>query len=559
MNQTETLSTSPQHRYIIYFSMFVMGGCGLAYEYTLSKLAADLLGNSIRQWAIIIAVMMFFMGVGADIQKYFKQKFLVEYFLGVEILLGLVGAFAPISILFAYGHFDRHFLLVEYFFVAMIGLLLGFELPLLTRINSAYDSRLSYNLGSLLKMDYFGALLGGVTWAFILTKYFDIVETAFILGLVNLGAATIAFIYFYRQLVRPQVIGSLLVFSFLYVILGYTQADRWTLQAEQALYRDPLIFSQTSPYQHIALTRSRGGHVSLYINNQLQFNSFDEHIYHENLVHPSMAIAERRKNILILGGGDGLALREVLKYPDVESVVLCDLDPMMTNLARDHEDFVRLNKGSLRNAKVHTVRNQALTPGPRDEMWIDNRNSRFGREAESIGKVTVMNIDAIKFLEQFPGRYDVVVIDFPDPNTDELSKLYSKRFYLLLKQKLFPWSVVVQQSTSPIFAKEAFLIIGRTLRSSGFSSLPYHDSVPSFGDWGFWVGVRQSYLTEKQLEHRFRNVSKISVSTRYLTPHLLKSAFHFGVDQLQTTHQDINTISSNRIYRYYEEGWKKSF
>ena len=187
---------SSKESWVLYFAMFVMGACGLAYEYTLSKVASDILGNSVRQWAIIIGVMMFFMGVGSDIQKYLSNKHLVDKFIFFEILIGLLGAFGPVTLVYAYGAFPSHYILVQYFFVFTIGLIIGFEIPLITRINETFIRELKFNIGNVLKMDYVGALFGSLFWIFVLPLYFSTVETAFVLGILNVLVAVVTLVFF---------------------------------------------------------------------------------------------------------------------------------------------------------------------------------------------------------------------------------------------------------------------------------------------------------------------------------------------------------------------------
>ena len=363
-----------KERLIIALSVFVLGGCGLAYEYTLSKISSDLLGNSARQWAIIIGVMMFFMGIGADLQKYLTKK-LFDKFIIFEVILGILGGFAPICILYAYGALHSYFVLIQYLFISAIGLLIGLEIPLLIRINESYVQGLKYNIGGILKMDYIGALFGALLWVFILIKHFSITETAMVLGILNVITATVALIVFnpYTFHFKKLLWGCLM--SLVILGVGLSVADKWTSHAEQYLYRDRIILSKTSKYQHIVVTKSFAGEFSCYINGHLQFNSKDEYIYHENLVHPAMAIASKRKKVLVLGGGDGLAVREIIKYPDVESIILVDLDPEMTDLARNDPNFRNLNNNSLVDARLKILKNNALI-----EKWKRSylhRKSKF--------------------------------------------------------------------------------------------------------------------------------------------------------------------------------------
>ncbi len=210
---------------VLYVSMFILGACGLAYEYTLSKVASDILGNSVRQWAIIIGVMMFFMGVGSDLQKYLKNQNLVDKFIFFEMIIGLMGAFGPIALLYSYSTFPGHYILVQYFFVVGIGLIIGFEIPLITRINETYTQELKINLGSVLKMDYIGSLAGSLVWIFLLPRYFTIVETAFVLGILNLLVALFTLVFFFRLVARWKTLFVLNILGMALIIFGLASAQ----------------------------------------------------------------------------------------------------------------------------------------------------------------------------------------------------------------------------------------------------------------------------------------------------------------------------------------------
>ena len=536
--------------------MFVMGACGLAYEYTLSKVASDILGNSIRQWAVIIGVMMFFMGVGSDVQKYLKNQNLVDKFVFFEILIGLLGAFGPIALLYSYSTFPSHYVLVQYFFVAGIGLIIGFEIPLITRINEAYTQELKINLGSVLKMDYIGSLAGSLLWIFLLPKFFTIVETAFVLGLLNLLVAIFTLLFFSRLILRKKALVLLSLLSFAAILYGMTSAKAWTSFSEQKLYRDKVVFSETTRFQHIVLTRSRSGNISCYINGHLQFNSVDEYIYHENLVHPAFIVAPVHKKVLILGGGDGLALREVLKYQDVESVTLCDIDPVMTTLAKENPYFQKLNDNSLADGRVAVLENHAIIDAGRTTLQEENQHDLIHYDFENAAEVHIINLDAAAFVEQFSGLYDVIIIDFPDPNNQDLSKLYSEIFYQNIRKKLSADGIFVQQATSPVHAKEVFLLVGRTINASGLTAIPYHDNVPSFGEWGWWIGGRAENHAAGTMASTLRNISDLGVQTRYLTPDLLRASLAFGKDQLKTNDVEINTLTNGLAFTYYVNAWK---
>ncbi len=558
MSSTAEKKTGSTESLVLGFSMFIMGGCGLAYEYTFSRVASDLLGNSAQQWAIIIGVMLFFMGVGADLQKYLKEHRLVDKLILSEIALGLFGGFGPITMLYAYGSFPFHYILVQYFFISAVGLLIGLEIPLITRINEAYSLNLRVNISRILKMDYIGSLCGALFWIFVLPRFFTMVQTAFVLAFITVGVAGIALIYF-RSLIHHFVPLVTLVALGLST-LGYSfyMAQNWTSFTEQKLFRDRIIFSQTSKYQHIVLTQSTSREISCYINGRLQFNSADEYIYHENLVHPAMMIAPRRRNILILGGGDGLALREVLKYPDVDSVTLVDIDPVMTQLASKNPYFVQLNKNSLASARLTVVKNNALADAGVEKMRMLNQKSRNKSITEEVAQVSILNLDAVKFVQQISGKYDVIIMDFPDPNALELAKLYAQHFYIMVSNRLSVDGVLVQQSTSPVGAREAYLCIGRTMKSAGLVVIPYHDNVPSFGEWGWWIGGHEKHYSGDEIARAISNLNEMLVPTRYLTPALIQTSLVFGKEQLYSEYNDISTINSARVYDYYIKGWKNN-
>lgn len=558
----ERLSTTERQRAfsgaVLGAGMFLMGGIGLAYEYTFSKLSSDLLGNSARQWAIIIGVMMLFMGIGADLQKYFKTRNLVDKLIISEIALGLIGGLGPLSLLYVFGRIPEYFVMFQYFFICSVGLLIGFEIPLVTRINESYSKDLRHNLARILKMDYVGSLCGALAWIFLLPRFFTLIESAFVLGLVNMCVAVITLYCFRDQVAYGRRLCSVILACAVGLCTALAFAENWTVRAEQQLYRDRVLFTETSVYQHLVVTESNSGVVNCYLNGHIQFSSADEHIYHENLVHPAMAIAPRRDNVLILGGGDGMALREVLRYPDVKSATLVDIDPMMTNLARNNPIFRALNGDSLSNARTTVFESGAITRAGQSEIYAPYRKVGRWREEAKVADVQVMNIDAIRFVEEVPGTFDVIIIDFPDPNSPELAALFSEQFYRSVAKKLTADGIVVLQSTSPYHAREAFLCIGRTLRAAGLGAVPYHDNVPSFGEWGWWIGGHDYVYGVARIKRLLRGIEVLGVRTQYISPELIRASLVFGHGQLEGEGDAISTITSPRVYGYYLEGWQES-
>ncbi len=542
-----------RERFLIYFLTFVMGACGIAYEYTFSKIASDLLGNSVRQWAVVIGLMMFFMGVGSDVQKYIGDRHILDRFVVIELLQGLIGGFGPIVLFSVFGAYRDYFKVLQYLFIISIGLIIGLEIPLLTRVNERYTRELKINIGGILRSDYIGAFLGAVIWIFVLLEVFSPIQIGFVLGALNILVSGVIFFYFKRFSRSKLMLIAVISVSFLALLFGFCRAPVWTYHAEQRLFLDRIIYSHTTKYQHIVITETKAGDIYCYINGNLQFSSVDEHIYHENLVHPAMQIAPNRSHVLVLGGGDGLAIREILKYPDVQSVTVVDIDPEMTRLAREHELLSRLNEGSLRNERVVVVDNHALVDAGTHEILLHDK-TKFGSDlANPVATVYRINMDAARFVEQVAGVYDVVVIDFPDPNNPELAKLYSRSFYRAVASKLSRYGIVVQQSTSPVHTKEAFLCIGRTMQSAGLTAIPYHDNVPTFGEWGWWIGGKSDDYTSEAIREKLARLEDLDVPTRYLTKDLISTALVFGRNQLESQFEDVSTLMNNRIYTYYRQ------
>lgn len=552
MNTKVPSSSDKRARAAVYLMTFIMGGCGIAYEYTFSKLSSDLMGNSVHQWAITIGLMMFFMGIGSDLQKHIEDKGIFDKFIIFEIMLAVIGAFGPVLLLYVFGVSREHYVLVQYGSIVSVGFLIGLEIPILSRINEEFAPELKVNLGGILRMDYVGAFAGALAWVFILPRFFSLTQMSFVLGIFNLICAMLALIYFSRLAERRNLLASITLICLAALSYGLYKAPAWTSHAEQRLFQDPVIFSSTTRYQHIVLTQSSKGHLYCYINGNTQFSSFDEHIYHEMLVIPAMEIASSHDKVLILGGGDGLALREVLKYPDVKEVTLVDLDPKMTELARDNEAMAKLNNYSLRDAKVNIVENGALKEIEGTQtITVPDRTNWFAKGESPVAEISLVNLDASLFIDQITGSYDVIIIDFPDPNNLELSKLYSRGFYQRVRQKLDRDGIIVQQSTSPVYSREAFLCIGRTIEAAGFHTLPFHENVPTFGEWGFWVGVRNDHPRGNYMKASLEGVQEIAVSTRYTTPDIIRSSLVFGKGSLETKETEINTIVRNVIFRYY--------
>ena len=351
--------------------IFASGACGIILEYIQASIASMILGNSFEQWAVVIGLMLFWMGLASLLQVHIKKKHLIYMFIAVETGLALVGGFSPTLTYYSYS-LTSHYILVLYFFVSFIGLMIGLEIPIIIRINNDYTKELKTNVGNILSADYLGSLLGALIFVFIILRFFPITKAAFLTALINFMLAFVTYIYFYsKKLIKSKIPALIMILTIVFISYGYTKSDEWNIKIQQPLYDDPIIHTQTTQYQHIVLTHYKPlNETRLFLNGNLQLCSLDEARYHEPLVHPAMNLVPQRKKVLILGGGDGCALREVLKYKDVEQVMLVDLDPGMTQLATEHPKLIELNKNAFKDARVMTQSLDGITPSDVKEIFM---------------------------------------------------------------------------------------------------------------------------------------------------------------------------------------------
>lgn len=544
-------------------SMFSTGAAGLVAEYVLATVSTYILGNSVEQFSIVIGLMLFMMGVAAWVQKHFSDRGLITKFMLIEAALAVLVSIAPIAIYWAHGTMTAHYNLVHYFFVMTIGFLIGFEIPLIMRINKTYEEELKVNVSTVLSLDYLGGLVGALVWAWVLLRFFPLTEIAPIVAGFNFVVAAITVGYFmYVGLVRrPRVVSVVSLGVVGVVAFMGLRGPEIGLKLEQRFYEDPVVLQKTTRYQHLVVTHNKElNDWRLYINGNVQFSSTDEAIYHEQLVHPIMHMARNRDSVLVMGGGDGMAVREVLKYDDVNQIQLVDLDPEMTRLFRENPVLKRLNSGALLDARVQRKVAASVKAGGWRSVDYETRGyDSLGRpHTEKVADVRVMNIDADRFLENVEGQWNVIVLDFPDPNSVELAKLYSLEFYQKLKNHLAPDGLIVLQSTSPYHAKEAFLAIRRTLEAAGLETLPYHDNVPSFGEWGWILATRDRRAPV--LESRANRLDSLTVATDYLTPEVFQASRVFGKEALSGRPENrdkINTLMEPVLLDLYlRAGWK---
>ena len=445
--------------YALLVTAFVISTCGLIYELIAGTVASYLLGDSVTQFSTIIGVYLFSMGVGSFLSKYVEKNIILT-FVQVELLVGVIGGCSA-SILFFFFEYVDNFRILLYLLVGIIGILVGLEIPLLMRI---LKDKLEFKdlVSQIFTFDYVGALLASLVFPLVLVPYLGLVRSSFLFGIFNVLVAIWTLHLFRKEIAWLKSMRAIAFGLAVCLTLGFVFSDQIIKLAETASYSDHIIYSKSSPYQRIVVTG--GKRVKLYLNGNLQFNSRDEYRYHEALVHPIMASHKNPEHVLILGGGDGMAAREALKYPQVKDITLVDLDPLLTSMFKDQEYFAGLNDRSLSNKKVN-----------------------------------IINKDAFVWLRKCDKKYDIVIVDFPDPNNFSLGKLYTDTFYKAMKRVVSPGTLVVIQSTSPFFAKNSFWCVVNTLNSVGFKTKPYHAYVPSFGEWGYIVAS----LDDIEFKHNY--------------------------------------------------------
>ncbi|MFT6123131.1 MAG: spermidine synthase [Oleiphilaceae bacterium] len=538
--------------------MFSTGASGLVNQYVLATLTTYILGNSIEQFSIVIASMMLMMGVSGLVQNKMSDDHLIEKFMAVEVMMALMGGFAPLVIYGAYGYMQNHFELVHYFFVLGIGFLIGFEIPIVMRILEKKNVGLKTNLTIVYAMDYIGAFIGAIIWINYLLKFHPLTEISFIVAGFNFIVAVFAILYFvYTGEIKRRFLAiTVLAFTASALVWGFCENRDLSDLFEQRFYDDPIVHRETTKYQHLVLTENTGtGDVRLYINGNTQFSSLDEDRYHDFLVHPVMTLAKKTKHILVLGGGDGLALRELHKYPEIETITLVDLDPDMILLATHNPIMRKLNNNAFDDTRIQTQKPGGIVETNVKPILLkeDSAFDKSANDADWVASVSVFSLDADQFIKNIETQtWDVVVIDFPDPSSIELSKLYSKQFYLKLAKNLKKDAIIAIQSTSPYHAKEAFLTIGNTLRAAGFKALPYRQNVPSFGDWGFYLAW-QSEDSPQAMKDKIKALSQFNVNTNFITTELLTASLAFGKGELESNMHCVNSIMQPCLVKQYTD------
>ena len=496
-------------------SVFVIAACGLVYELAAGALASYLLGDSVLQFSTVIGCYLFAMGLGSWLSRFVEHQ-LVAQFLRIELLVGLVGGLMPAALFVAHSLLPASalasFRVLLYGLVLLVGALVGLEIPLVMRILKRHFSEryaLKELVSQVLTFDYLGALVVALAFPLLLVPHLGLVRTGVFFGLLNAAVAVWAWWLFRGELRRRRAHAWACAGVIVVLAAAMAGADPMTRWSEDRFYGDRVILRESSPYQRVVVTSGPAG-VRLFLNGNLQFHSRDEYRYHEALVHPAMAAHGAPQRVLVLGGGDGLALREILKYPSVQQVTLVDLDAQVTRLFAEQPMLRALNADALRSPKA-----------------------------------TVVNADAFQWLQQHAEeRFDVIVIDFPDPTNFSLGKLYTTTFYQLVDEHLAAGGYAVVQTTSPLIARKSFWTVAATLEAAGLQTTPYHAHVPSFGEWGFIVASRRPW----------HQPAVLPPGLRFLSLHGLPSLLDFPPDMARVPAEP-NRLSNQVLVQSFEREW----
>jgi spermidine synthase len=495
-------------------AVFVVAACGLVYELAAGALASYLLGDSVLQFSTVIGVYLFAMGIGSWASRLIERQ-LVAQFLTIELLLAVVGGLLPAMLFVAHGSLPASgsgaFRVLLYTLVLIVGMLVGLEIPLVMRILKRHFSEryaLKELVSQVLTFDYLGALVVAVAFPLLLVPHLGLLRTGMFFGLLNAIVAAWTLLIFRADLRRWRLQALATVGVIALLTASMFAADRLTTWAEDRFYGDNVIVRESSDYQRIVVTAGPAG-VRLFLNGNLQFHSRDEYRYHEALVHPAMLAHGAPKRVLVLGGGDGMAVREILKHRSVETVTLVELDPHMTQLFKDKPMLAALNANALASPKL-----------------------------------TIVNADAFTWLDRQREVFDVIVIDFPDPTNFSIGKLYSTTFYRLVDQHLAAGGFAVVQTTSPLIARRSFWTVVTTIEEAGLTTTPYHAHVPSFGEWGFVIASRRPTRTDVQPPP----------GLRFLTREGLPALFQFPPDMARVPAAP-NRLSDQRLVHVFEEEW----
>jgi spermidine synthase len=510
------MSLSRTQMAVLLASLLILSACAILYELLISTVSAYLLGSSVLHFSVTIGLFLSFLGVGAYLSKFLDEPLLPK-FIRIELLLGLAGGCSALVLYLGNAWFPNYYALL-FLCVGVIAILAGMEIPLVTRLLEHGAGGLREVIARVLTFDYLGALVASLAFPLLLLPMLGSMRTAFFTGLINWAVGVFNLRVFRQNLPDTRGLWMLAAGTGLVLTAGFVWSFQLLSFADALNFQDRVVLTQQTPYQRIVVTRWNQD-TRLYLNGNLQFCSVDEYRYHEALIHVPLLAAHRCDSVLILGGGDGLALREVWKNPGVRGVDLVDLDAEMLRLCRNTPLFTALNQHSMDDARLRTF-----------------------------------SEDAFGYVKRCSKKYNVIIVDLPDPSDVALCKLYSVEFYQMLRQVLAADGVLVTQSTSPFLARKPFWCIHTTLESVFPGAvMPYHAYVPSFGLWGYNMALARPQ-DPQEVVARIRRGVAASQPLRYLNADNLPAAFVFDNDVSELP-QRPNTLERQELLQLYSNSF----
>jgi spermidine synthase len=468
---------------------------------------------------MIISSMLFAMGLGSRFSKNISGNLILKFIL-IEFLLSILVASSALAS-YALAAYTDYIGVVIYALAIAIGFLIGLEIPLVIRVNNEFEE-LKINISAVLEKDYYGSLAGGLFFSFVGLPFLGLTYIPIVLGAANFIVSFLILFIVYRNLTANRKIVILFAAITSAIVISATTfySDRIIQFAEQSKYSDKIVYSEQSKYQKIVITQWKDD-FWLFINGNQQLSSYDEELYHEPIVHIPAYLTGNLKNILIFGGGDGCAARELLKYQSINQIKLVDLDPAMTNLGKNHPIMTAINDSAFHSPKVK-----------------------------------IYNEDAFTYAEREKSRFDLIIIDLPDPKTPDLSRLYSKEFYMLCKNILKGDGILITQAGSPYYAPKAFYAIEKTLQTANFHTLKLHNQILTLGEWGWIIGSPN--LKKEEMKIRLDNANFKNIDTKFIDNSAVKMMTNFGKKfYFKDTNIEINTLNNPFLYQYYLDGdWK---
>jgi len=447
---------------IIFLVMFSTGLASLIYEVVLISLVATIIGVTETSTSIVLGSFLLGLAFGALIGGFLSKKKInhLKYLIIIEILIALFG-FSFLSVVTKLNLIEISSGFLFWIIVFMLLLpttLMGLEIPLAVRI---LESKKRHATGFVYFSDTLGGVIGALFAGIVFIPILGFKGAMFFGGILNLTTAILATRV--NKKFNWKFISLTLIFFIAVVAILFSSTDHLynsrlnflnLLYSKEDSFYTETIFSVISPYQHIIIGKSPYYGNQLYINGKLQISEFDSLKYHEYLVLPAIAAHQNPEKILIIGGGDGGALFQILKY-NFSVIDHVDLDKEVIETSRKY---------------LQNVHHGAL----------DDK------------RVTRHIMDGRKFLRESKiNSYDIIIIDLPDPYKLELSPLYSREFYQLVKRALKSDGVVVTQAISPYYYLEAFSSLQKTIKSVFPNVQPYVVPISSFSSTGYFISSQK--------------------------------------------------------------------